>query len=310
MIEISIVIPVYNSAENLEELCYQINDALKDIAYELILVNDRSPDNSWAVIEQLSDKYAQVLGLNLRKNCGQDNALLAGLNYAKGKYAVIMDDDLQHSPYDIIKLYEACKNSNSDVCYGNFEKREQALWKNLGSWFNGKISEWMMNKPKNIYLSPYKLFTKDIVDEIIKYEGPYPYIDGLILWVTDNVFQIDIEHHKRYKGSSNFNLSRSISVFLKNITTFSVVPLRLASLIGLICSLAGFGLILYYLVDYYINGNVVEGWTTLAVVQLFLGGLMLLFLGLTGEYLGRTYMNVNKKPQFTIKEITSGQAKE
>jgi len=306
MIEISIVVPVYNSAENLEELCYQVDDALKEIAYELILVNDRSPDNSWTVIEQLSVKYAQVNGVNLRRNCGQDNALMAGLSYARGNYAVIMDDDLQHSPYDILKLHEACKSSGSDVCYANFEKREQALWKNLGSWFNGKISEWMMHKPKHIYLSPYKIFTREIIDEIIKYTGPYPYVDGLILWVTDNIIQIDVEHYKRYKGSSNFNFTRSISVFLKNVTTFSITPLRVASIVGSICSVIGFIMIVYYLIDYFVHQNVVEGWTTLAVLQLFMGGLILLSLGLKGEYLGRTYMNVNNKPQFTIKNTTKG----
>ena len=304
MIEISIVVPVYNSEDNLTELCFQVEDALKDISYELILVNDSSTDNSWKVIEQLSVKYAQVNGVNLRKNCGQDNALMAGLNLSKGNYAVIMDDDLQHSPYDIVKLYEACKNSSSDVCYANFEKREQALWKNFGSWFNGKISEWMMNKPKHIYLSPYKIFTREIVDEIIKYVGPYPYVDGLILWVTDNIIQIDVEHHKRFKGSSNFNFTRSISVFLKNVTTFSVTPLRVASIVGSICSVIGFVMIVYYLIDYFVHKNVVEGWTTLAVLQLFMGGLLLLSLGLKGEYLGRTYMNVNNKPQFTIKNTT------
>ena len=304
MIEISIVVPVYNSEDNLTELCFQVEDTLKDISYELILVNDSSIDNSWKVIEQLSEKYTQVKGINLRKNCGQDNALMAGLNQVKGNYAVIMDDDLQHSPSDILKLHEACKNSNADVCFANFEKRKHAFWKNFGSWFNGKISEWMMNKPKHIYLSPYKIFTKEIVDEIIKYDGPYPYVDGLILWVTDNLIQIDVEHHKRFKGESNFNLTRSVSVFLKNVTTFSVTPLRIASLVGSICSIIGFVLILYYLIDYFVHKNVIEGWTTLAVLQLFMGGLLLLLLGLKGEYLGRTYMNVNNKPQFTIKNTT------
>lgn len=304
MIEISIVVPVYNSEENISELCFQIDDALKSVTYELILVNDRSTDKSWTVIREMSEKYSSVVGVNLRKNRGQDNALMAGLSLVKGNYAVIMDDDLQHSPYDILKLYQACKNEDADVCYGNFLKHEQALWKNIGSWFNGKITEWMMHKPKDIYLSPFKIFTKEIVNEMIKYDGPYPYVDGLILWVTDNIIQIDIEHHKRFKGESNFNLSRSISVFLKNVTTFSVTPLRIASFIGFICSIVGFMLIIYYLYDYFIHQNIVEGWTTLAVVQLFMGGLMLLFLGLNGEYLGRTYMNVNKKPQFIIKETT------
>lgn len=304
MKEISIVIPVYNSEENIAELCYQINDALNNISFEIILVNDRSKDGSWIVIEQMADKYSQVLGIDLRKNCGQDNAIMAGLNYAKANYIVIMDDDLQHSPYDIEKLYKACKTMDADICFANFDKKEQANWKNIGSYLNGKISEWLLKKPKNIYLSPFKIISKEVIDEIIKYSGPYSYIDGLLLSVTDNMVQIEIEHHKRYKGRGHFNLTRSISVFLKHLTTFSVIPLRIASLTGLMFSIAGFLLVLFYLFDHFINNNIVEGWTTLIVLILVIGGLVLLFLGIIGEYLGRTYLNINKNPQFVIKKNT------
>ncbi|MEI6752088.1 MAG: glycosyltransferase family 2 protein [Paludibacter sp.] len=303
MIEISIVVPVYNSEDNLSELCAQINDALQTVTYELLLVNDRSKDNSWAVIKQMSEKYAQVIGINLRRNGGQDNAIMAGLNNVNGNYIVIMDDDLQHSPYDIIKLLNSCKKTESDICFANFNVKKQAIWKNFGSWLNGKISEWLLNKPKGIYLSPFKIITKEVIDEIIKYSGPYPYIDGLLLSVTDNMVQINIKHHKRFQGKSNFNLTRSISVFLKHVTTFSITPLRVASLIGFICSLAGFLLIPYYIFDHFFNNNIVEGWTTLAILVLLIGGLILLSLGMTGEYLGRAYLNINKKPQFIIREI-------
>lgn len=303
MIELSIVIPVYNSEDNLIELCNQISDALKDSLYEIILINDGSPDNSWNVIKGITIASPKVKGINLRKNCGQDNAIMAGLNFAQGKFIVIMDDDLQHSPYDIPVLYELCRDNNVDICFANFQEKNQANWKNLGSWLNGKISEWLLNKPKGIYLSPFKAINRDAVKEIIKYEGPYPYIDGLLLSVTDYMMQVDLEHHKRFRGKSNFNLSRSISVFLKHVTTFSVVPLRIASLVGFLCSISAFILIPYYLFDHFINHNIVPGWTTLAIIVLFLGGLILISLGITGEYLGRAYLNINKKPQYTIKEI-------
>lgn len=304
MIEISIIVPVYNSEDNIAELCNQIHDALNHISFEIIFINDRSKDGSWKVIEHLSEKFSRVLGINLRRNSGQDNAIMAGLNFAKANYVVIMDDDLQHSPYDIEKLYNACKTNDADICFANFEKKVQVNWKNIGSWFNGKISEWLLNKPKGIYLSPFKIISKEVIEEIIKYPGPYPYIDGLLLSVTDNMVQIEIAHHKRFKGSSNFNLTRSISVFLKHVTTFSVTPLRIASLTGMISSIVGFLLVPYYLFDHFINHNIVPGWTTLTVLILVLGGLVLLFLGIIGEYLGRAYLNINKKPQFVIKEIT------
>jgi len=305
MIEISIVIPVYNSEDNLVELCHQIFDALNNVKYEVLLINDQSKDNSWSIIKQICTEYKQVIGINLRKNAGQDNAIMAGLNYVKGNFIVIMDDDLQHSPYDIISLYENCIKNYTDICFGNFKRLKQAFWKNLGSWLNGKISEWLLDKPKNIYLSPFKIIRREVTDEIIKYTGPYPYIDGLLLSVTNSMIQINIEHHKRFKGKSNFNLPRSISVFLKHVTTFSVTPLRIASIIGIITSITGFVLIPYYLYEYLFNYNIVEGWTTLVILLLIIGGLILLSLGIIGEYLGRSYLNINKKHQYIIKEITT-----
>jgi undecaprenyl-phosphate 4-deoxy-4-formamido-L-arabinose transferase len=300
--EISIVIPVYNSEDNLEELNRQIDDALGTIEYELVLVNDHSKDKSWDKIVELKKINSNIKGINLRKNSGQDNAIMAGLNNSNGKYIVIMDDDLQHSPYDIDKLYTKIKEGY-DICFANFKKKQQAAWKNLGSWFNGKLAEIMINKPKEIYLSPFKIFSSEILHEILKIKTSYPYLDGLLLSVTDSMTQIDIEHHKRFKGGSNYNLIKSISVLMKLVTSFSVTPLRLSSFIGFIVSVISFLLGMFFILDYSINGVVVEGWTSTIVIILFMGGLNLLSLGMVGEYLGRTYLNINNKPTFIIKEI-------
>ena len=210
MKDISIVIPVYNSEGNLIELARQVHDALAEMSYELIFVNDGSKDGSWEIIVQLCRQNHNVIGVNLRKNSGQDNAIMAGLSNARGNYTVIMDDDIQHSPYDIIKLYDECRQGY-DVCYGHFLKKNQALWKNMGSWFNGKIADVLIDKPKHIYLSPFQIIRKEVVDEVLKYKGPYPYVQGLLLQTTSNVTQITIAHHERYKGKSNFNFLRSIS---------------------------------------------------------------------------------------------------
>ncbi|OFX46465.1 MAG: glycosyl transferase family 2 [Bacteroidetes bacterium GWA2_30_7] len=302
MIEISVVIPVYNSEDNLAELEKRLTQALINIKYEIVLINDYSKDSSWDVIFKLTTQNKNIVGINLMKNFGQDNAIMAGLNVAQGNYIVIMDDDLQHSPFDIIKLYEECKKGY-DVCYANFTKKKQALWKNIGSWLNGKVSETIINKPKYLYLSPFKVISKQVIDEVIKYHGPYPYVDGLIFSITSNITQIDVEHHKRFEGKGNFNFFRSVTVFLKLATSFSVIPLRISSFIGFGVSLVGFMLAFYYLYQYLFSDNIVEGWTSLIVIILILGGLILLSLGLIGEYLGRTYLNLNKKPQFTIKHI-------
>lgn len=301
--EISIVIPVYNSHECVAELSRQIKDALKGIEYEQIMVNDCSRDSSWEEICKEAQNNPNLLGINLRKNGGQDSAILTGLNYAKGKWVVIMDDDLQHSPYDIPKLYEEAKRG-FDVVYANFEHKEQKLWKNLGSWFNGKISEFAIQKPKGIYLSPFKIVSAGVVAEMVKFNNLYPYIDGLIFQVTRSITQIDIEHHKRELGKSNYNLIKSIRVFLRMLYGFSTVPLRISSFVGGISAFAGFILALYYLFEYATGRADVTGWTTLVVLLLIIGGLILLALGIVGRYLGQVYLTVNNVPKFIVKETT------
>jgi polyisoprenyl-phosphate glycosyltransferase len=301
MVSISIVVPVYNSGECVHELARQIKDALTDISYELILVNDFSVDNSWKEIQCLVSEDDNVIGFNLRKNFGQDNALMAGFNQADGEYVVTMDDDLQHSPYDIPGLYHASKEGY-DICYANFKIKNQAVWKNLGSWLTGKIAEKLISKPKNIYLSPFKIIHRDVINEIIKYDGPYPYVDGLLFEVTGSITQIDVSHHSRFKGASNYNLIRSIQVFMKLGTSFSVLPLRLASFAGFISALVGILLGIYYIYEHFTSNETVEGWTTLVVITLFMGGVTLMSLGLIGEYLGRAYLSLNRTPQFIIKD--------
>ena len=225
----------------------------------------------------------------------------AGLSHASGNFTVIMDDDIQHSPYDIIKLYDECR-LGYDVCYANFLKKNQALWKNLGSWFNGKIADILIDKPKHIYLSPFQIIRKEVVDEVLKYTGPYPYVQGLLLQTTNNVTQITIEHHERYKGKSNFNFLRSMSVFFKLATSFSVYPLRIASLLGFLVASLGFGLAVFYFLEYLFSDHKVEGWLTLVLINLIIGGLVLASIGLIGEYMGRMYLTLNSKPQYTVKE--------
>ncbi len=304
MPEISIVIPVFNSAAIVSELCRCINGALTTINHEIVLVNDNSTDDSWEKIEQVFIGHENIIGINLRKNYGQDNAIMAGLSYASGNYIVIMDDDLQHNPADIVRLYEKCRKGY-DVCYAGFNKKKQAAWKNIGSWINGKVAEILLKKPKSIYLSPFQIVSKELVGRIIDYDGPYPYVQGLILDLTDNLSQVEVDHHDRFAGKSNFNLIKSIKVFLNLITSFSIVPLRLATITGFVSSALGFMLVLFYLYRYFWGDQIVEGWTTIVVLQLVFGGFILLSLGIIGEYVGRLCLNVNKKPQYNIKTVVS-----
>lgn len=300
--KISIVIPVYNSEDCVEAITIQIADALKGIDYEQIMVNDCSHDKSWEKICTVANKAFPVIGISLRKNSGQDNAIFAGLTKALGEWVVIMDDDLQHSPFDIPALLKKAEEGY-DCVYADFPKKKQAVWKNLGSALNGKCAELLIEKPRNLYLSPFKIIKGEVASEIIQSHSLYPYIDGLIFQVTHNITQIPIEHHKRAAGKSNYNLIRSIRVFSKLIFGFSVIPLRIASYIGSVCAVLGFALGIFYFIKYLLGMADVTGWTTLVLLILFIGGLILLSLGTIGEYLGRSYLTINKKPRFTIAEI-------
>ncbi|MBQ3669900.1 MAG: glycosyltransferase family 2 protein [Treponema sp.] len=303
MKEISVVIPVYNSHECVHELSRQIKDALKGISYEQIMVNDCSRDSSWDEIKKESETNGNVLGINLRKNGGQDSAILAGLNYASGKWIVIMDDDLQHSPYDIPKLYAEAQKG-FDVVYANFALKKQKLWKNLGSWFNGKISEVAIQKPKNIYLSPFKIVSKGVVDDMVKFNNLFPYIDGLIFQVTRNITQIDVEHHERELGKSNYNLIKSIKVFMRMLFGFSTMPLNLASYIGFFSAFVGLILAIYYFAKFMLGLEKLTGWTSTVILILILGGLILVALGIIGKYLGQMYLTLNSQPKFIVRETT------
>jgi glycosyltransferase involved in cell wall biosynthesis len=297
--EISVVIPVYNSANIITELVRQLRDAIT-VEYELIFVNDASKDDSWNILSKLAES-ADVKALSLSMNFGQDNAIMAGLGVATGKYIVIMDDDLQHSPYDIMQLYDKCKKE-CDVCYADYSQhKKQTWWKNIGSFFNSKSAEVFLNKPNKIYISPYKIIKADIVKSMLQYQGAYPYIDGLIFRSTKSISQITVDHQSRYAGTGNYGLKKSISVFLKHATGFSIVPLRLASFIGFLISIFSFLLGLFYIFQYF-SGNIIEGWTTLVVLTLFIGGMMLSSLGIIGEYIGRMYQTMNNRPQYIIRE--------
>ena len=242
--------------------------------------NDRVDKENIQIEEEIkkeADVNSNLIGINLRKNSGQDSAILAGLNYAKGNWIVIMDDDLQHSPSDIIKLYNEVKKGY-DVCYANFEQKKQKFWKNAGSWFNGKVSEIVINKPKDIYLSPFKIMSRSVVTEMIKFNNLYPYIDGLIFQITNKITQIDIEHHEREIGKSNYSLIKSMKVFFRMLFGFSTKPLTFAAYTGFFVSILGFILLVKYFVDYLMGKADVAGWTTIVILILFIGGLLLMLI--------------------------------
>ena len=310
-VELSVVVPVYRSAEGLPLLLERLRqDLSKSFAsWEAVLVNDGSPDDSWQILEGLVGRYPFLVAVDLRRNRGQDNALMAGLRLSRGEVVVIMDDDLQHDPRDVPRLVARVREG-WDVCFADFGSKQQAWWKNLGSAFNGWVARAVIDKPRDVYLSPFKAVSRGVVDEVIRYDGPYPYVDGLILSVTSRFARIDATHHARSVGSSNYDLVRSVAVWLKLATGFSVRPLRLASFAGLGTSLLAFLFGLFLIVRWFLVHGEVEGWTSILVVVSFLGGLQLFGVGIVGEYVGRAYLNINRKPQYTVRTLLRGTAAE
>lgn len=305
--EISIVVPVYRSENILPHLAAQVSAAMdaagKVERFELILVNDASPDGSWRVIQDLATRHAFVKGICLARNFGQHNATMAGLNHAQGDIVVIMDDDLQHPPQTIMSLVGAVREGY-DVCYTRYVNRQHAFWKKLGSWFNDRVASFLLRKPRGLYLSSYKALHRRVVQEVIRYDGPYAYVDGLILDITNHITSVPIEHQARHEGKGNYNLRKSLSLWLKMATSFSIIPLRVASITGMILAAVSALVMIVVVVQKLLHPETPAGWTSLVLTVLFVGGLQLLCLGVIGEYLGRAYLKINHKPQFAVRERT------
>ncbi len=308
-LDLSIVVPVYRSEDCLEALIDAIKTALEpeELFYEVLLVNDGSPDRSWQVIEKLCQRQENVVGVDLRRNFGQDNAIMTGLRLARGTAIAIMDDDLQHDPREIPKLLATLKETGADVVYGQFQKKEHQAWKNWGSWFNGKVAEWLIGKPPHIYISPYKVLRSEVARLITVYDGPYPYVDGLLFQVTSRFVQIPIEHRPRFAGESTYTFMRSIRVWARLTFSFSVKPLRLVTWLGIGSALLGvagtIAVVFYRLTAPEDFPTETLGWASLATIILTLGGLQLFFLGILGEYVGRTHININRVPQAVVATV-------
>lgn len=303
----SIIIPVYNSQAILPDLILKLEQTILTIAepndYQIILINDNSWDNSWDVIQKLSTNHLNITGLNLSKNYGEDNCRMAGFNYAEGEIIITMDDDLQHHPQDIPALIHQLNLNNADICFGRFPIKKQVLWKNFGSCFNNLMAKILLKKPKTLYLSTFIIFKGWVKNEIIKYTGPFPYVQGLLLNITSKITQLDINHHDRPEGKGNYNLIKSLRLWLKVATGFSITPLRISSYLGFFTAATSMLYGIYILTNYLFFQKDVRGWTSLFTAILFLGGIQLIMIGILGEYIGRIHLTTNRKSQFNIHEI-------
>lgn len=301
--DLSVVIPVYGSASILPALAQRLEAALSPALgagnYEVVLVHDKGPDNAWEVIASLSETRPWLRGLDLRRNAGQHNAIMAGLRVSRGRHVVTMDDDLQHDPDDVPRILEALR-TGADLVYAQFPQKRHALWKRTGSRFNDLVAGWLLKKPKGLYLSPFRGFVGELRDEVLRYQGPFVYLDGLLLQSTGQIDTITATHHARSDGRSGYSLRKSISLWLQMATSFSIAPLRVVSLAGALASCLAFVVAAVVLVQKLRHPELPVGWASLIVATLFMGGLQLLALGVIGEYTGRVLLNVNNRPQYVI----------
>ena len=301
---LSIVIPVYNGAESVPVLVEALSGLEVPGGLEIILVNDASPDNSLAICKELCAKATVALSVvNLTRNFGEHSAVMAGLGQARGTYIITMDDDLQNPPEEVVRLWQYTVNNDFDVVYTYYSRKHHPGWRNLGSRFTNWCADFLIDKPKGLYLSSFRCINAFTVRRILAYRGPFPYIDGLIMQVTRHIGQLQVEHVPRESGHSNYTIKRLVRLFMAMALNFSIIPLRLSTFLGI--SMAAFGMLdLLSVVVEALRGQTPQGWASLMVVTLMVSGVQLIILGVLGEYLGRLYLTINDKPQFAIRDIT------
>ncbi len=300
--ELSVIIPVYNSENSIGSLIERLSVTLDGISYQVILVNDGSRDSSEVVCTQLAKDRPEVTFISLRRNFGEFNAVMCGLNHAKGDFCVMIDDDFQNPPEEILKLIDKAKRGNYGAVYTYYGKKEHALYRNFGSRFVNWITSYLLNKPKDLYLSSFKLIRLEVVQEIIKYVGPYPYIDGLLFRVTHDIGRVKVSHSKREQGQSNYTPRKLISLFLNILFCYSALPIRLFMPIGL--GLVGVGfLLLVFLFGQWVVGPDPKDWQVITATIIFIGGIQSTLLSVLGEYIGKSFMAQSGQPQYVIKKI-------
>ena len=309
---ISIIIPVFNSENTIEILVNNIVQTLgENYKFEIILINDSSKDNTEEKCKKLVEKYMSIVLYSLAKNFGEHNAVMAGLNKCSGDYAIIMDDDLQHSADSLLELikFGMKEKNNFDVVYTYFDKMKYNFFRNFGRKFNDLIANLLLDKPKFLYLSSFKLINRFLITEIIKYRSPFTYIDGIILGITNKIGRVKVVHDQRSHGKSGYTIRKLLQVWSSMFTGFSVVPLRLSLILGSMLSILGFIFALLTFIERIIDNTVPSGYATTIIVVTIFSGAILIAVGVLGEYVGRIFVSLNKKPQFIIRDSWSNKKK-
>lgn len=305
--KISFVIPCYNSTNTIgavvQEIKMTMNRKMYRFDYEIILVNDGSPDGTtYHAILDIIRKEKHIKGINLARNFGQPSAVMAALNYATGDYVVCGDDDGQ-TPFDELpKLFQKIEEGY-DLVEAKYAAREKrSIFRQLGTTMNEGMAAWLIEKPKGLELTTYWVVRKFIADQMIEYPNSYPYLGGLMLRATQNACNVDVVHRERISGSSGYSFKKMIELWMNGFTSFSVKPLRLMIVIGLLISVIGFAYGIVIIANKVFGLGVSAGYSSIMSVNLFMFGILFCFMGLIGEYVGRIYISLNKAPQFVVKD--------
>lgn len=304
MCVISVVIPVYRGAESLPALLRSLRDSLgTNDDWEVVCVDDASSDRSWDVLMQIMPEYPQLRCIQLMRNFGQHNATMCGFRHAAGEIVITMDEDLQHDPASIPALVDHLRRTNADLVYGVYDSKKHESGRNVGSWLVNRFYRLVFSMP--VTVTSFRCIRRELVDAILRYDLNFTYIDGLLAWNTQRIEMVTVPHHPRADGKSGYTFSKLVGLAMNVFTNFSLLPLQLVSLFGILAAVAGLVLGAGYLFAALISQIDVPGYASIIVAVLVLGGLQLLSLGIFGEYLGRLHLNVNRKPQYTIREIQS-----
>lgn len=300
---LSIVVPVYRGAATVGKLVEALSALRPHGGLEIVLVNDGSPDNSGEVCRALRREATVPLTyIEHARNFGEHNAVMTGLRHARGAWVVTMDDDLQNPPEEVVRLYDHARLGGWDVVYTRYAEKMHESWRNIGSRFANWVADRLLDKPEGLYLSSFRCMSALVVREVAKYRGPYPYVDGLVMQVTQRIDSIEVKHFARAEGRSNYTLRRLVRLWLNLATNFSVLPLRLAVFAGIAMGVLGLLAALVVVIE-GLSGGTPSGWASSMTMMLLIAGVQFLILGVLGEYVGRAFLSANGKPQGVVREV-------
>ena len=305
--KISFVIPCYRSEKMIGKVVEEINTTMKEMpqhTHEIVLINDCSPDNTFDAIKALAAQYSFVKGINLARNFGQHSALMAGFRHVTGDVVVCLDDDGQ-TPADEVGKLLAKIEEGQDVVYAKYEHKQHSAFRNLGSKVNEIMTRFMLGKPKELYISSYFAARRFVIEDVIRYENSYPYVIGLVLRVTKRITNVTVNHREREEGTSGYTIKKLLGLWFNGFTAFRVKPLRIATVMGGCSAFVGFAYGLYTVLKKLIVPDVPIGFSALMSAIVIFGGMIMLMLGLIGEYIGRIYICLNSAPQYVIRDVVN-----